>query len=91
MPHLPNVWPYNTERFAQSEIGVQLMMANKLVVKAKRSLFFVIANGPHQGEDICLWEVRVNNVRNKVAQHKEAHGILQNGMYQNASSMNGTV
>ncbi len=44
--NFPNVWPYNILKFSQSEIGVQLMMANKLVKKAKTSLFFMIANGP---------------------------------------------
>ncbi len=40
LANLPNVWLYNAERFAASELGVQLQMCNKLVVKAKKSVFF---------------------------------------------------
>ncbi len=78
---LPNVWPYNTERFAAAELGVKLQMCNKLVVKAKKSVFFVIANGPHPQEELVQWEVRVANVQKRLRQHKEARHVVQSEMY----------
>ncbi len=91
LPNFPNVWPYNTENFARADIGVQLMMANKLVKKAKTSVFHVIANGPREEEPIILWQVRVSNVKRKVVQHKEAHALLHKQMYDNSAHMNGSV
>ena len=40
LPNFPNVWPYNTLKFSQSKLGVQLMMANKLVKKSKNQSLF---------------------------------------------------
>lgn len=54
LPAFPNVWPYNTERFANAELSVKLQMSQKLVVTAKKSLFFVVANGPREGEELVF-------------------------------------
>ena len=91
LPNFPNVWPYNTLKFAQSDLGVQLQMVNKLVKKAKTSLFFVIANGPREGEEFVHWQVRISNVRCKVSQHKEARALLQDDIYLNAPHVNGSA
>ncbi len=89
--NFPNVWPYNTPHFAQSPVGVQLMMGNKLVKKAKTSVFHVIANGPRAGKPVVLWQVQVSNVERKVRQHKAAHALLQDQMYQNPVALNGSA
>ncbi len=57
MPSFPNVWPYNTEHFVHAELSVKLQMCNKLVVEAKKSVFFIIANGPREGEELVCWQV----------------------------------
>ncbi len=89
MPDFPNIWPYNTERFVSADLGVKLMMSNKLVVKAKKSEFYVIANGPCPQEELVCWQVRVDNVRKRVAQHKKARKLLADMMYKNTVDMNG--
>ncbi len=50
LPNFPNVWPYNIQNFVNAGLDVQLKMANKLVVKVRKSEFAVIANGPRPGE-----------------------------------------
>ncbi len=89
MPDFPNIWPYNTERFASAELAVKLMMSNKLVVKAKKSEFFVIANGPRPQEEVVCWQVRVNHVKKRLDQHKHARKLLADMMYKNTVDMNG--
>ncbi len=89
LPNFPNVWPYNTQNFANAGLEVQLMMANKLVVKAQKSEFAVISIGPRQGEELCHWQVRVANVCKKIEQHETAHCLLQERMYGHADHMNG--
>ncbi len=89
LANLPNVWPYNMERFATSELGVQLQMCNKLVVKAKKSVFFVIANGPRPEEQLVHWEVHVANVKKHLRQHEDARTIVQAKMYKHCGHFNG--
>ncbi len=89
LPDFPNIWPYNTERFFSAELGVKLMMLNKLVVKAKKSEFFVIANGPCPDEALVCWQVHVNNVKKRVVQHKKARQLLADIMYKNTAGLNG--
>ncbi len=89
LPNFPNVWPYNTQNFVNVGLDVQLKMANKLVVKARKSEFAVIANGPRPGEELCCWQVRVANVRKKIDQHETSHHLLQETMYGQAAQMNG--
>ncbi len=66
LPEFPNIWPYTTEHFANAKLSVKLQMCNKLVVKAKKSIFFVIANGPRDGEHVVQWQVRVGNVQKRL-------------------------
>ncbi len=88
LPNFPNIWPYNTDHFLSVELGVKLMMSNKLVVMAKKSKFFVIANGPCPQEELVCWQVRMNNVKKRVAQHKQARKLLADMMYRNTVDMN---
>ncbi len=65
------------------------MMCNKLVIKAKKSKFHVIANGPCPQEELVCWQVRVSNVQKIVAQHKAARKLVQDKMYTISVDMNG--
>ncbi len=91
LPAFPNIWPYTTDRFANVDIAVKLQMCDKLVVKAKKSVFFVIANGPHDGEQVVHWEVRVSNVRKHLQQHEDAWKLVEKEMYTHCGHMNGHV
>ncbi len=88
LPAFPNVWPYNTKRFSQAELSVKLQMCNKLVEKAKKSVFFVIALGPRQGEEVVCWQVRVANVQNHLRQHKIAQKMVEEEMYSEPAHLN---
>ncbi len=89
LPAFPNIWPYTTDNFANADISVKLQMCNKLVVKADKSVFFVVANGPCEGEQVVQWQVRVSNVHKRLAQHKAARELVQNEMYKFCGAMNG--
>ncbi len=81
LPSFPNIWPYNTANFINTPLGTKLLMSNKLVHKAKRSIFSVISVGPRPGEAVYQWEIRVANVQHKLEQHKMARDLLQQQMY----------
>ncbi len=89
LPAFPNVWPYNTERFDNAELSVKLQMSQKLVVSAKKSLFFVMANDPRDGENIVAWKVHVSNVEKHLRLHKEAQSLVQTDMYASSNHLNG--
>ncbi len=89
LPAFPNIWPYTTERFVNADIGVKLQMCDRLVVKAKKSVFFIIANSPHDGEQVVHWEVRVSNVRKRLQQHEDTRKLVEKEMYTHCGHMNG--
>ncbi len=89
LPSFLNIWLYNTEHFVDTELSIKLQMCNKLVVTAKKSVFFVIANGPRTDEALVCWQVRVANVKKRLRDHKSARELLQKEMYVRPTSLNG--
>ncbi len=91
LPAFPNAWLYNTEHFTNAALAVKLQMSQKLVVTAKKSVFFVMANGPREGEEIVAWKVQVCNVEKRLALHKEARSLVEKEMYAACDSFNGHI
>ncbi len=92
LPEFPNIWPYNTENLYNAALGTKLLMSNKLVKKAKRSVFHVVSVGLRDGEAVVQWEVCIDNIRVRMRQHEKAQDMLQKNMYQHeAGHMNGNV
>ncbi len=60
------------KNFLHADLGTKILMANKLVKKAKRSVFAVVSVGPRANETVIQWEIRISNMRRKVEQHKAA-------------------
>ncbi len=81
LPSFPNIWPYNTQNFVNAPLATKLLMSNKLVKKAKRSIFSVVSVGPRENEAVHQWEIRVANVCQILEQHKVARDLLQKDMY----------
>ncbi len=92
LPDFPNIWPYNTENFYNAALAIKLLMSNKLMKKAKRSVFHVVSVRPREGEPVVQWKVHVMNVQARVRQHEKARDMLQKTMYPHeAGQMNGSV
>ncbi len=91
MPGFPNIWPYNTEMFVQTTLGMQLLMSNKLIKKAKCSIAHIRSVGPQTGETTVQWQVRIANVGGILEKHQQAPDLLEKKMYSSGEYLNGNA
>ena len=89
MPGFPNIWPYNTDMFVQATLGTKLLMSNKLIKKAKRSIAHIGSVGPQTDESTVQWEVRIANVTAILHKHQKARDLLEKDMYSSGEHLNG--
>ncbi len=91
MPGFPNIWSYNCDMFVHATLGTKLLMSNKLIKKAKRSIAHIRSVGPQTGESTVQWEVCIANVTAILHKHQQARDLLEKDMYSSGEHLNGDV
>ncbi len=89
MEAFPPIWPYTVENFSSLPIETKLVMTRKLVRSMENSLRLVYHLGPHAEKSHVQFLARIERVKSRLAQHRAARDLVQNGMYDSPGVLNG--